>query len=72
MHIIIGLLIVLAGFGAGENISWLLGLPLVCLGLYVMFGIGGKKGAAWRQQQEGLFFLLGLISMVLLLLKELF
>lgn len=72
MHIIVGLLILLAGFGLGDGTSWLLGLPIVCLGLYVMFGIGGKKGARWRQEQEGLFFLLGLVSMVLLLLKDLF
>lgn len=71
MHIVVGLVILIIGFGLGDGTSWLLGLPIVCLGLYLMFGIGGKKGAAWRQQQEGLFFLLGLVSMVLLLLKEL-
>jgi hypothetical protein len=72
MHIIIGLLILLAGFGWGNNISWLLGLPVVCLGLYVMFGIGGKKGARWRQDQENLFFLLGLLSIPVLILIEIF
>ncbi|HCU64533.1 MAG TPA: hypothetical protein DF774_02105 [Rheinheimera sp.] len=73
MHIVIMLFLVLLGFAAGENISWLLGLPLMFGGLYVGFGDwGGKKKAAWRQQQEGLFVLLGLVSMVLVIVGNIF
>ena len=73
MHIIAMLFLVIAGFAAGENFSWLLGLPLICVGLYAGFGDwGGKKKAAWRQQQEGLFFLLGLGCMVLLIVGNIF
>lgn len=73
MHIILMLVLVIAGFAAGENISWLLGLPMICIGLYVGFGDwGGKKGARQRSDSEALFFLIGLASMGLLILGNLF
>ena len=39
MHLIAMLVLVILGYAAGENISWLLGLPIMCLGLY-MFEVG--------------------------------
>lgn len=67
MHIIIMLVLLIAGFAAGQNMTWLIGLPLIGIGLYIGFGDwGGKKGARQRETAEGMFFLLGLVSMVLL------
>lgn len=63
MHILLMLALVISGYAAGENISWLLGLPLMIGGL-LCFQLGGKKGAGWRQQQEGLLILLGLGCMI--------
>ncbi|MCU7965177.1 hypothetical protein ACRN98_23745 [Shewanella oncorhynchi] len=71
MHLIAMLVLMILGYAAGENISWLLGLPIMCLGLY-MLEVGGKKARGWRQDQEGFFFLLGLIGMVLMILEDLF
>ncbi|WP_351122521.1 hypothetical protein [Shewanella sp. T24-MNA-CIBAN-0130] len=62
MHIIAMLALLIAGYAAGEKLSWLIGLPIICLGLY-MFVVGGKSMASWRQTQEGLFALLGLFCM---------
>lgn len=71
VHIILMLVLVIAGYGAGENISWLLGLPLMIGGL-LCFQLGGKKGAAWRDQQEGLFMLIGLACGAFILLHAIF
>ena len=71
MHLIAMLVLVIIGYAAGENISWLLGLPIICLGLY-MFDVGGKKARGWRQDQEGFFVMLGLICMVLMIIVEIF
>jgi hypothetical protein len=69
MHIIAMLALVLVGFGLGENLTYILGLPVIGAGLYVGFGDWGKKkGAAWRQQQEGLFFLLSLGCLIFLII----
>jgi hypothetical protein len=67
MHLLAMLALVIIGYAAGENISWLLGLPIICLGLY-MFDVGGKKASAWRYDQENLFSAIGLISFVLLII----
>lgn len=71
MHLIAMLVLMILGYAAGENISWLLGLPIMCLGLY-MLEVGGKKARGWRQDQEGFFVMLGLISMVLTIIIEIF
>jgi len=71
MHIILMLGLMIGGYAAGENISWLLGLPLMICGL-LCFQLGGKKGAAWRDQQEGLFFLIGLACGAFVLLHAIF
>ncbi|MCT8857530.1 hypothetical protein K5M76_09635 [Shewanella xiamenensis] len=67
MHLIAMLVLVILGYAAGENISWLIGLPIMCLGLY-MFEVGGKKARWWRQGQEDLFAGLGLLALVLLVI----
>ncbi|MCG9965057.1 hypothetical protein [Shewanella cutis] len=67
MHLIAMLVLVILGYAAGENISWLLGLPIICVGLY-MFEVGGKKARGWRQSQEDFFAGLGLLAMVLLVI----
>lgn len=67
MHLIAMLVLVILGYAAGENISWLLGLPIIVLGLY-MFDVGGKKARGWRYDQEELFAGLGLLAMVLLVI----
>lgn len=67
MHLIAMLVLVILGYAAGENISWLLGLPIMCFGLY-MFEVGGKKARGWRQDQEGLFAGLGLLALVLFII----
>ncbi|WNO60457.1 hypothetical protein [Rheinheimera sp. MMS21-TC3] len=67
MHIILMLALVIAGYSLGENVGWLLGLPVIAIGL-LCFQFGGKGSATWREQQEGLFFLLGLGCMIVLLL----
>ena len=67
MHIIIMLAFVIFGFAAGQNLTWLIGLPMIGIGLYIGFGDwGGKKGARQREQAESLFLLSGLIGMVVL------
>lgn len=60
MHIIIALALLILGYAAGENLSWLLGMPMIAFGLY-MFVAGNAKR---RERQEGLFTLLGLFCMV--------
>lgn len=64
MHIIIALALLILGYAAGENVGWLLGMPMIALGLY-MFVAGSNK---WRERQEGLLTLLGLLCGVGLLL----
>lgn len=64
MHLIAMLVLVILGYAAGENISWLLGLPIICVGLY-MLDFGGKKGNAWRFKHENLFSGLGLLALVI-------
>ena len=71
MHIVLMLALLIVGYAAGENISWLLGLPLMVAGL-LCFEFGGKKGAAWREKQEGVFVILGLGCMVFIILVKLF
>lgn len=67
MHIIIMLAFVIVGFAAGQNLTWLIGMPMIGIGLYIGFGDwGGKKGARQRETAEGMFVLFGLVSMVLL------
>jgi len=48
------LALLILGYAAGQNISWLIGIPMLCLGLY-MFVAGD---AEWRGRQEGLLTLL--------------
>lgn len=67
MHLIAMLVLMILGYAAGENISWLLGLPIICVGLY-MLDFGGKKGSAWRFKQENLFSGLGLLALVIVVL----
>lgn len=67
MHLIAMLVLVILGYAAGENISWLLGLPLIGIGLY-MFDFGGKKGNAWRFKQENLFSGLGLLALMIVII----
>jgi|GEM_PF-3252779 len=64
MHIIIALALLILGYAAGQNISWLIGTPMLCLGLY-MFVVGDTE---WRERQEGLLTLLGLFCGVGLLI----
>jgi hypothetical protein len=71
VHIILMLALVIGGYAAGENISWLLGLPLMIGGL-LCFQLGGKKGAAWRDRQEGLLMLIGLGCGAFVLLHAIF
>lgn len=72
MHIIAMLALVIAGYAAGENFSWLLGLPLICAGLYVGFGgRGGKSKAAKRYTSENIFFLIGLLFIPVFIISEL-
>lgn len=69
MHIIIMLAFVIVGFAAGQNLTWLIGMPMIGIGLYIGFGDwGGKKGAGQREQAENLFLLSGLIGMVVLII----
>lgn len=63
MHIIMMLVLVILGYAAGENISWWIGAPLILAGLYC-FDLGGKKLFNFRFDQESLFTLIGLFSMV--------
>lgn len=63
MHIIMMLVLVILGYAAGENISWWIGAPMIALGLYC-FDLGGKKLFNFRFDQESLFTLIGLFSMV--------
>lgn len=67
MHLIAMLVLVILGYAAGENISWLLGLPVMCLGLY-MLEVGGKKALGWRFKQENLFSGLGLLALVIVII----
>ncbi|MBV2128140.1 hypothetical protein [Arsukibacterium indicum] len=69
MHIILMLGLVIVGWGLGDSVSWLLGLPLICAGLYC-FELGGKKGRAWRQRQEDMFILLGLLAVPAIILAN--
>lgn len=69
MHIIIMLVLVIGGFAAGQNLTWLIGMPLIGIGLYIGFGDwGGKAGARQREKAENLFLLSGLIGMVVLII----
>lgn len=69
MHIIIMLALVIFGFAAGQNLTWLIGMPMIGIGLYIGFGDwGGKKGARQRETAEGMFVLFGLIGMVVLII----
>ncbi|WP_430454981.1 hypothetical protein [Rheinheimera sp.] len=73
MHIIIMLALVIVGFAAGQNLTWLIGMPIIGIGLYIGFGDwGGKKGARQREKAEGIFFLVGLLGMVVLLASNIF
>lgn len=71
MHILAMLVLVILGYAAGENVSWLLGLPIICLGLY-MFDVGGRKGSAWRFKQESLASALGLLALAFVVVGSLF
>jgi len=70
MHILIMLALVIIGYGLGSGVSWLLGLPIICLGLYC-FNLGGHKGRHWRKRQEDMFILLGLLSVPALIIANL-
>jgi hypothetical protein len=59
MHIIVLLLGMIIGLSVGTNVSWYLGIPIMGVSLLAL-EMGGKKAAAWREQQEGLFLLIGL------------
>lgn len=73
MHIIVMLFLVIAGYALGENVTYIFGLPVICAGLYIGFGDwGGKRSARMRADQEGVFFLLGLVGIVIVILDEIF
>ena len=56
MHIILMLALIISGCALGSNVTWLLGGPVVVLGL-LCFDMGTP---AWRDEQEGYLILLGL------------
>lgn len=69
MNIVIMLILIILGWAAGEHFNWLLGLPLMCGGLYV----GGLMGSpAWRFRQENAWTFLGLVSIVIVFLGAIF
>jgi hypothetical protein len=73
MHIFLMLFLILVGYALGENVSYILGLPIIALGLYVGFGDwGGKQGKRQREQAEGLFVVVALGCGGLILVTELF
>ena len=69
VHIILMLVLVIAGYGLGQSVSWVIGLPIICVGLYC-FDLGGKKGRSWRQKQEEMFILLGLLAIPFIILAN--
>ena len=70
MHILLMLALVIIGWGLGDGVSWLLGLPIICLGLYC-FNLGGDKGRGWRKTQEDMFILIGLLAVPALIIANL-
>ena len=60
------LALVIAGYSLGENISWLLGLPVMAIGL-LCFQFGGKNQQPGASNKK-VCFLLGLGCMIVLLL----
>ena len=68
MHILIMLALVIGGFAIGQNLTYLIGLPMIGIGLYIGFGDwGGKAGARQRERAEGMFVLFGLVGMVVVM-----
>lgn len=57
MHIILMLVLVISGCALGSNVTWLFGGPVVIVGL-LCFNMGTP---AWREDQEGIFFFVGLV-----------
>ena len=68
MHIVLMLFLVISGWALTENVSILLGGPVFLLGL-ACFNLGSDK---WREKQEGLIILLGLICLVLVFIGNFF
>ncbi len=68
MHIILMLALVILGFAVGTKLTWLLGAPIMCAGLYC-FTFGSN---AWREKQENLLLLIGLVCGALILLINVF
>lgn len=57
MHVIIMLLGIIISLSVGVNLSWFVGVPLAALSLMAL----NLGSSAWREKQEGLLMLLGLI-----------
>ncbi|MCL2914274.1 hypothetical protein L2725_10895 [Shewanella corallii] len=69
MHIIIMLVLIIVGYMAGTKISWLLGLPIMALGALAATLMGSTR---WRYEQEDIWILLGLLSMVGVVIAAIF
>ena len=68
MHIILMLAGMIIGLSIGTNISWILGIPVMCLSL-VFLNMGSNS---WREKQEGFLLFLGLCCGGVLLLMNVF
>ncbi|TMO43376.1 hypothetical protein CWC25_12110 [Pseudoalteromonas sp. S4389] len=61
MHIFLMLILVILGLALSDKVGVLIGGPICILGL-ACFEIGSKK---WRESQENLLLLIGLICLFL-------
>ena len=61
MHIILMLILVILGLALSNNVGLIIGGPVCILGL-LCFRLGSAK---WRESQESLLYLIGLLCLAL-------
>lgn len=67
MHILLMLALMIAGTGIMQTIPL---LGVICIGLGLLcFGIGSKN---WREEQEAIFFGIGVLGALLMLLEGIY
>ena len=66
MHILAMLLVMIVGLAAGNNISWMLGTPIMLISLLCL----NMGSAAWRERQEAFALFFGLCCGAFLLVYD--
>jgi len=68
MHIVLMLILVVLGLALSDKVGLIIGGPICLLGLACL-NIGSNR---WRNDQEGLFIIIGMFCLVLLIAGNIF